>query len=131
MKPNKPKGIIALSTAIIVSSVLLSIGIALLLTSIDNVQATSLEVTKIRLDTLERSCLEEATYTLELNRDFTGMVDVPFPDSYNGDMDCSINIIDGGVDTSTVQISTTIDGNTILSVYTVDTSGNVLSVTKE
>jgi len=122
------KGIIAISTAIIISAILTSIGISLLLTSIDTAQSNSINALNEQVESLQRGCLEEAIYFLDLNREYLGQIPIDFPTSYT-DLSCMVTVTDGGSQTRIIEVTASMSNLIITNQWVMDTSSDVATVT--
>ncbi|MBW7953685.1 MAG: hypothetical protein QY330_00605 [Candidatus Dojkabacteria bacterium] len=120
---QRKKGLIALSTLIIVTAILLVGGITLLITSADLAKATRSYNQILYTGLRSRSCLEEALYRLRIDPFFTGSVILPFPDSYpDGNCSASISNLSGNL--RQISVTSVFEDVTITKTSTVDISTN-------
>lgn len=88
-KGNK-SGVIALTTLILVSAMLLFGGLTLVLTSIDLIKVAEGNNAKLINQNRVTSCLEESLYRLRKNPGLSGQIVIPFADG-NCTSDITVN----------------------------------------
>lgn len=124
---NKKRGNIALTTVILVSSILVLGGLTLIASSVDY-SASVKGFSKAPLaDTLSDSCFEDSMYRLKLNKTFTGTTNLTL-----GTNQCSTNIQNdaGNNSIKIITITSTLDNYTFNKVKRVDVSGSKYVVLK-
>jgi hypothetical protein len=82
-------GVIALTTVIIISGLLIASGITIVLTSIDLRKSTKSNVGIVRADINSRTCLEESVQRLKYDTSYTGSLMVTLSEG-----SCEANITD-------------------------------------
>lgn len=122
LRKNK-KGVIGLTTLLLLSSILVVSGIALVLTSIDlgesSINNFRLSVAKTTLN----SCFEESMIRISRNKNYVGEVTLDI----NGSS-CTAEISDSGVNQKRVDINSTNIENSFSQSFFVDTSSDPISL---
>ncbi|MFQ5492695.1 MAG: hypothetical protein ACE5DX_00855 [Candidatus Dojkabacteria bacterium] len=112
------KGVIALTTLIIVTAILILGGVTLLLTSIDVGESASSSSSAILAELRAVSCFEEGLYRLRLDPSFIGTKPISYPESGVCTVDVSINI--GNPDYRDLNITSTVEEFSYEEMRTVD-----------
>ena len=124
---SRPRGTIALITVLIVSSMLLSTGVAIVLSSIDLTLSASNINGKLAAEGLIRTCLEESMMKLKYDPAYTGNVNYN-----NGQGSCTAVISDNAnPDYKDVSVTTDAQGYVMNSNYTADISQNPFELVKQ
>lgn len=122
-KNRNKKGVIGLTTLLLLSSILVVSGIALVLTSIDLGESS---INNFRLSvarTTLQSCFEEGMIRISRNKNYTGVVNI----NLNGSS-CEAQISDSGVNQKRIDISSTNIDNEFAQSFLVDTSTDPISI---
>lgn len=119
----KKKASIALTTVILISSILLTGGTILTLTTIDT--ALSVRNLSINIDTknFAKICIEESLYKVDRDKNFIGNATVS-----EGDKTCTLDITND-IDPSTknVTVTSTFESYGYITTFKIDTSTNPIT----
>jgi type II secretory pathway pseudopilin PulG len=121
---KKVKGVIALTTLLVVTAILLFSGLTLLITSSDLTQSVARSSRALLAEVYAKSCLEEAMYKISRDSNYTGTVTNSFSDG-----NCQAAVTNGG-SSSTKNIALTANSGTYnySRSYVADSSTNPLSL---
>jgi hypothetical protein len=77
---KKPKGMIALTTVLFVSTILMLAGLTLVITGVDFALTSKANYNGSLAQIRSRSCLEESLYKIKNNLAYTGNFSIAYPD---------------------------------------------------
>lgn len=120
-KKHDQKGIIALTTLIIVIAIMITGGITLLLTSIDTSVSTEAFNNRLLAKIRSRACLEEGLYRIKQDPLYIGTVTLTFAD---GDCDAVVTDSVGNPGIKILDIDSTIEEFGYSSQKAVDTNAD-------